>query len=78
MDSQFGFKQAHGTEMAIFALRQTVDFCCNPVYMCFLDAEKTFDRVNNWALATELFDRNVPLRIVQYFIFWYGEQEYIV
>ena len=42
-DSQFGFKQAHGTEMAIFALQQTVDFYCNqdtPVYMCFLDAKK--------------------------------------
>ena len=25
-DSQFGFKQEHGTEMAIFALKQTVDF----------------------------------------------------
>ena len=25
-DSQFGFKQAHGTEMALFALKQTVDF----------------------------------------------------
>ena len=25
-DTQFGFKQAHGTEMAIFALKQAVDF----------------------------------------------------
>ena len=25
-DSQFGFKKAHGTEMAIFALKQPVDF----------------------------------------------------
>ena len=25
-DSQFGFKQAHGTEMAIFAFKQTADF----------------------------------------------------
>ena len=39
-DSQFGFKQAHGTEIAIFALEQTVDFYHNqdtPVYTCFLD-----------------------------------------
>ena len=28
-DSQFGFKQAHGTEIAIFALKQTVDFYRN-------------------------------------------------
>ena len=25
-DSQFGFKRAHGTEMAIFAIKKTVDF----------------------------------------------------
>ena len=41
-DSQFGFKRAHGTEMAIFVLKQTVDYYRNqdiPVYMCFLDAK---------------------------------------
>ena len=39
-DSQFGSKQANGTEMAIFALKQTVDFYRyqdTRVYMCFLD-----------------------------------------
>ena len=48
--SQFGLKRAHGTEMAIFALKQTIDFYRNqdrPVYMCFLDAKKAFDRVNH-------------------------------
>ena len=42
-DSQFGFKQAHRAEMAIFALKQTVDFYRKqgtPVYMCYLDAKK--------------------------------------
>ena len=56
-DNEFGFKQAHGTEMAIFALKQTVDFYRNqdtPVYMYFLDAKKTFDRVNHWTLAKKL------------------------
>ena len=41
-NSQFGFQQAHGTEMAIFALKQTVDFHHNqdkPAYMSFLDAK---------------------------------------
>ena len=63
-DSQFGFKRPHGTEMAIFALKQPVDFYCNqdtPVYMCFLDAKKAFDRVKHWTLAKKLLDRNVPL-----------------
>ena len=42
-DSQFSFKRVHGTEMAIFALKQTVDFYRNhdtPVYMCFMDEKK--------------------------------------
>ena len=75
-DSQFGFKQAHGTEMAIFALKQTVDFYSNqdtPVYMCFLDEKKAFDRVNHWTLAKKLLDRNVPLHIVKLFTFRYRE-----
>ena len=48
-DSQFGFKQAHAPQMAIFALKQTVDFYRNQdtsVYMCFIGAKKVFDRVN--------------------------------
>ena len=80
-DSQFGFKRAHGTEMAILALKQTVDFHRNqdtPVYMCFLDAKKAFDRVNRWTLGKKLLDRNVPLHIVKLFVFWYREQEFMV
>ena len=64
-----------------FALKQTVDFYRNqdtPVYMCFLDAKKAFDRVNHWALAKKLLDRNVPLHIVKLFIFGYREQEFMV
>ena len=70
----------HGTEMAIFALKQTVDYYRNqdtPVYMCFLDAKKV-DRVNHWTLAKKLLDRNVPLHIVKLFIFWNREQEFMV
>ena len=65
-DSQFAFKRAHGTEMAIFALKQTVDFHRNqatPVYMCFPDSKKTFDKVNHWTLAKKLLYRNVPLHM---------------
>ena len=67
-DSQFGFKQAHLTEMAIFALKQRVDFYRNQdklVYVCFLDAKRAFDRINHWILAKKLLNRNVPLHIVK-------------
>ena len=80
-DSQIGFKRAHGEEMTIFSLKQTVDFYRNqdtPVYMCFLDAINAFDRVNHWMLAKKLLDRNVPLYIIILFIFWYREQEFMV
>ena len=59
--------------MAIFALKQTVDFYRNQdahVYMCFLHAKMAFDRVNHWTMANKLLDRNVPLHIVKLFIFW--------
>ena len=67
--------------MAIFSLKQTVDFYRNQdthVNMCFLDAKKEFDRVNHWILAKKLLDRNVPLHIVKLFIFWYRKHEFVV
>ena len=44
-DSPFGFRAAHGTDMAIFALKQTVDFYRGhdaPVYICLLDPKMHF------------------------------------
>ena len=67
--------------MAKFALTKAVDFYRNediPVYMCFLDAKNAFDRVNHWTLAKKLLEINVPLHIVNLFIFWYREQEFMV
>ena len=62
------FQRRALTEMAIFTLKQTVDFYRNqdtPVYMCFLDAKKkAFDRVNHWTLAKKPSDRNVPYGIL--------------
>ena len=80
-DSQFGFKQAYCTEMATFALKQTVDSHHNqdsPVYMCFLMQKKAFDRVNHWTLEKKLLDRNVSMQIMKLFIFWYRKQEFMV
>ena len=52
-DNQFGLKQNHGTDMCIYALRQTIDYYkgnYSPVFICYLDASKAFDRVNHWCL----------------------------
>ena len=43
--------------MALFALKQSVDFYRNqdsPLYICFLDAEKAFNTVNHWTLEKKL------------------------
>ena len=46
--------------------------------MCFLDAKQTFDRVNHWALAKKLLDRNVPVHIVKLCVVWYRVEEIMV
>ena len=48
--AQFGFKASHDTDMAIFSFKKSVKIYQNsgsPVFVCFLDAMKVFDRVNH-------------------------------
>ena len=52
-DNQFGFKKGHSTDHCIFALKNLIQYYKSnnsPVYSCFLDASKAFDRVNHWTL----------------------------
>ena len=46
----------------------------SPVFICFLDASKAFDRINHWHLFKKLIDRNVPVYIVRMLLFWYCNQ----
>ena len=51
--NQFGFKKGHSTEQCVFVLKQTIAYyrsLSSPVYVCFLDASKAFDKVNHWSL----------------------------
>ena len=45
-----------------------------PVYTCFLDASKAFDRINHWTLFHKLINCKIPHIIVQLLIFWYQTQ----
>ena len=48
--NQFGFKPGHSTDMAVYSLKHIVDYYSSqssPVYICFLDASKAFDRINH-------------------------------
>lgn len=75
-DNQFGFKEAHGTDMAIFTLKSTISHYINqetPVYVGLLDFSKAFDRVNRRKLLEILKSKNVPARVVDILRDWYSK-----
>ena len=62
-DLQFGFKPGYST-----------DLCSNPVYSCFLDASKAFDRVDHLILLSLLLKKNLPPIILRFLFSWYQMQ----
>ena len=49
-DQQFGFKSKHATDMFIFTVKSIIKYYTEqntPVYTCFSDASKGFDRINH-------------------------------
>ena len=47
----------------------------SPVFRCFLDVRKAFDRVDHSMLFKKLLDRKVPVYIVNFIANWYVSQE---
>ena len=47
----------------------------SPVYTCFLDASKAYDRVNHWTLFRKLLNRLIHILIVRMLMYWYTKQE---
>ena len=80
-DNQFGFRNKHSTDMCVFALQQIIDLYVSlnsPVYICYLDASKAFDRINHWSLFNKLLNRSVPKIVVRFIMFWYTNQTFTV
>ena len=78
---QFGFKREHSTDLCLFAFKEIVNYYTSnggPMYVCFLDASKAFDRVNHFKLIQKLIDRKLPLYIVRLIYFWYRNQMFCV
>ena len=77
-DNQFGFKEKHSTDMCIFALKDLINYYNthkSPIFCCFLDVRKAFDRVNHAKLFKKMVERGIPLHVVQLVAFWYKSQE---
>ena len=75
--NQFGFKKKHSTDMCIFLLKEVIRYYHNnssPMFVCFMDASKAFDRIEHNILFHKLLERNVPVYLVKILCFWYSNQ----
>ena len=76
-DQQFGFKRKHSTDLCIFTVKSVTKYYTkknSPVYTCFLDASKAFDKINHYILFQKLLDRKTPIVLVRILLFWYTNQ----
>ena len=67
-DNQFVFKPEHGTDLCIFTVKSVIKYYTlpnSPVYTCFLDASKAYDRVSHWTLFIKLLNRSIHILIVR-------------
>ena len=77
-DAQFGFKPNLSTTHATFAFKEAVHHYTSqgsPVYACFLDASKAFDRVCHSKLFEILVAKGVPQPYLKLLLMWYRIQK---
>ena len=80
-DNQFAYKANHGTEMPIHVLKHVIEEYNSrktPVFACFMDMSKAFDKVSHNKLFKVLLKRNVPYYIVKLLMQWYKNQQMTV
>ena len=80
-DNQFGFKAKHATDQCLYLLKEVIDYYKShnsPMFICFMDASKAFDRVNHWTLFKKLILIGVPLIFIRLIVYWYRSQHVCV
>ena len=73
-DCQFGFKKGHGTDVAIFVLKDVVNYyrkLNTPIFLCFLDIKSCFDLISYNKLFDILCGRGAPRYILRLLFDWY-------
>ena len=79
--NQFGFKDKLSTDLCIFSMKQIIEYYNmynTPIFVCFLDASKAFDKINHWNLFYKLLERKFPCIIVRLLMMWYDSQSYVI
>ena len=80
-DNQFAFKKGHSTDQAIFLLKEVIAHYENngtPVFICFMDVSKAYDKVNQGILFRKLAERGLPPFIIRTLVSWYEQQTFQV
>ena len=50
----------------------------NSVYVAFLDASKTFDKIYHWLLFIKMIEKQMSLYLVTILCYWYRHREMFV
>lgn len=80
-DNQFGFKANHSTDTCIYLLKDIINYYNNsgsPIFLCFVDVRKAFDRVNYLKLFLKLNDKGTPLYLIDILNYWFSTQQFCV
>ena len=80
-NNQFGFKKNQFTDMCIFSFKQIVHYYVSklsPVYVCFIDTSKPFDRVNHYKLFGKMLKCGVPIFVVKLIMYLNSQQTFQV
>ena len=80
-DNQFGFKTQHSTDTCIYLLKETLNYYYSsgsPVFLCFVDVRKAFDRINYNKLFLKLHERGTPINFIAILHFWFTSQKFCV
>jgi len=65
----------------VYTLKQITEYYnqrSSPVYICYLDASKAFDRINQLCLFKKLIKRIIDVTLIRLLIFWHCQQTFCV
>ncbi|ELU16769.1 hypothetical protein CAPTEDRAFT_29224, partial [Capitella teleta] len=68
----------HSTDICVYALKKIVRYYLSkstPVFACFMDASKAFDKLNYFTLFEKLLKHKMPVLIIRLLFYGYCTQQ---